>query len=537
MGIPSYFAYIIKQYPYIIKKYNSKILNVNNFYLDCNSVIYDIYHKLNIDEITSSITLTIIENVICKIESYIKQIQPTDTVFITFDGVAPLSKLEQQRTRRYKSWYQTQVKKKLSLDNKTDIWSTASITPGTKFMDTLDTMITQYFNNNFAIKYNIKKIIVSGSNIFGEGEHKIFEYIRRNPLLHNDTNTFIYGLDSDLIMLSIHHINICPNIYLFRETPNFIQSIDSSLEPNSNYYLDIPELTNAILLYMNNDKNIYIDNRNNKIYDYIFLCFFLGNDFLPHFPALNIRNGGIDKLLNTYREIIKENEFLTDGINISWKNVYKLVDSLSRMEDNYMIEEHKLREKKAKYFIKLETVDDKLKYFDSLPIYKRDIEKFINPVKPYWQSRYYNELLNVEVTNDIKNICVNYLQGLEWTFKYYTIGCPDWRWCYKYNYPPLLQDLRLYIPVFNTEFIQSNCSLPVTQIVQLCYVLPRMSLNLIPKRLYNKLITEHNDWYHSNCNFIWAYCRYFWECHVELPEIDITELEKFIDNNKNLLIE
>ena len=529
MGIPSYFSYIVKNHPEIIKKLLKGQMTINNLYMDCNSIIYDAVRNINFDELTDTATKTIIHRVIQKIEEYISLISPDNVLMVAFDGVAPVAKLEQQRNRRYKSWYQNEISKSIYKKAAgSDPWNTTAITPGTVFMQDLSVGILAHFKD--AQRYGLKKIIVSTSDEIGEGEHKIFHYIRSNAEEHSDKSTVIYGLDADLIMLSINHLPISEKIYLFRETPEFIKTIDSSLEPNETYLLDIPELARIITLNMNNDEELTTEQQKNRVYDYIFLCFFLGNDFMPHFPAVNIRTGGVDKLLNAYKATLGgTNENLTDGKTIYWKNVRKFVEFLAAMEDEYFKSEVKLRDKRERNNYPTGTPEQKYAKFDAIPTYERELEKYINPFKDGWRYRYYKCLFKIDIDEDrCKEICINYLQGLEWTMKYYTSGCPDWRWCYKHNYPPLLKDLLRFIPYFDTTFIQPNSHVAVTPLVQLCYVLPRQSLSFLPDKLYNKLKYDYAELYPTDCEFTWAFCKYFWESHVELPEIEIGELEKYV---------
>ena len=572
MGIPFYFSSIIQQYPQIIQKLVSPALapalasapaqqeeqqpiKINNFFLDSNSICYDCARRINYNEnMDVSTYAKIIRAVISKIEEYISIVKPDNLVMIALDGTPPVAKLQQQRERRYKAWYTAELIKNMEPEDKKayqkmeviDPFNTVEITTGTKFMAELNAGLLKHFGNPDL--YGVKTIIVSTSDEPGEGEAKIYEFIRTSGDIEKDSATMVYGLDADLIMLSINHLPVCPNIFLFRETPEFIKSIDSSLEPNENYMLDIPQLCDAIIANMKSSTTatatatagaLDAAKKINRVYDYIFLCFFLGNDFLPHFPAINIRTGGIDKLMNAYKATIADTpHVLTDGKTIYWKQVRKLVLFLAEKEEEYICDEMKLRAKKERIRYPSDTLEQKKKRLDAIPTYERDLEKYIDPFKPNWEWRYYRALFNTEMNAkhdedtdededaEKKRICTNYLEGLEWTFKYYTHGCPDWRWRYKYHYPPLLTDLIKYIPYFETEFVKQQTKNPISQMTQLCYVLPRPSLQLLPESIYKNLIKEHVDWYGIDYDFIWAYCKYFWEAHVLLPEIDLDELDR-----------
>lgn len=543
MGIPSYFSFIVKNHPNIIRKFLKANFPIDNLFLDCNSIVYDIYNSTFKNSVLNEdLQLNLIYSVISKISQYIETFGPLKRVYIAFDGVAPVAKLEQQRSRRYKSWYQNEISKKIMKNTTADVWNTTAITPGTVFMKTLNEMLYKHFNNPTTPTLSNLELIVSGSDVVGEGEHKIFEYIRNSSKTIKDDTNVIYGLDADLIMLSINHLPFCSKIHLIRESPHFIQSLNKDMDPNENYIMDIPELTKEVVQLMSNvevtiDQKTSVLNKN-KVYDYIFICFLLGNDFMPHFPSINIRRNGVNKIIDAYKNTIGHslNECLTDGSKIYWENVRKLLSHLEKMEHAYLLDEYKYRGKHNKNKINVTTDEDKLKIFEALPIYEREDELYINPFKPHWENRYYINLLNItdDITNEKKkDVCVNYLEGLEWVMKYYTSGCPDWRWKYKYSYPPLLKDLIKYIPTNDYSFFSQPIYNPVNSLTLLCYVLPRSSLNLIPGELFDKLIKDHSSWYSDNWRFKWAFCRYFWESHVVMNDIDIEELEDFLKENIN----
>jgi 5'-3' exonuclease len=120
---------------------------------------------------------------------------------------------------------------------------------------------------------------------------------------------------------------------------------------------------------------------------------------------------------------------------------------------------------------------------------------------------------------------MNYLEGLEWVYKYYTKDCPDMEWKYKYNYAPLMKDLIKYIPNERYEFIKNGSCKSLKREEQLMYVLPYENLYLLGEK-GEELKEKYEYLYPKHYEFTWGYCRYFWEAHPKIPEITMEMLKK-----------
>jgi len=517
MGIPSYFSYIIKNYTNIIRK-KASCEKIQHLLMDCNSIIYDAFRELEEKykkepfEV-STIEQRLIENTISKIQEYIVNVSPEKTAFITFDGVAPFAKMDQQRIRRYKT--QASI-------SSTSIWNTTAITPGTKFMDKLSNAVYKEFKYTKPDSLKHINVLVSCADEIGEGEHKLFEFIR-NTDCSLDT-VAVYGLDADLIMLSILHQQFCNKIYVFRESPTFKTVLSHEYDQRELLFMDILGLSNSIFQEMGNydpaDKNI-------RVTDYIFMCFLLGNDFLPHFPALNIRVHGMQILIDTYNQNIGRfrDRSLINRITrkINWKYVIIFLTELSKNEHRFLLKEYEMRDRFSHKKWPSKTDEDKETLLLNLPIIYRQDEKYICPTENGWEHRYYKRLFDMPNPDDtqIKEICKEYEEMLEWVYNYYIGEEIDWREKYKRDYAPLLKDLVKHMSIKGRERIVSKEKGVYSEIEQLTYVLPLCQLDLLPSEIKEKILREYKHLYPKEYSFKYAFCRYFWEAHPVLPEMEV----------------
>lgn len=112
-------------------------------------------------------------------------VKPKKILFMAIDGVAPRAKLNQQRARRFRAAQDRieSVEKARKDGNEVDekvMFDSNCITPGTEFMEKVGKYLKYFIRKKMKEDplWRNLKIVFSGHDVPGEGEHKIMQFIR-----------------------------------------------------------------------------------------------------------------------------------------------------------------------------------------------------------------------------------------------------------------------------------------------------------------------------------------------------------------------
>lgn len=488
MGVPSFFAYMLQNFPEFVTKLgdqfsmNGKKVVIDNFFIDGNSIIHESAQKIfnygtfkkDEDEFEDfsfdQKLLKVYEAVWRKIKHLQKFVAPTKMLYIAFDGVPPLAKMIQQRQRRYLAVHPSFVQSSTSrtdsdgseksLEKSSSSFDSNCISVGTEFMQTLRKYLEhKLIRNEFPVK-----TIFSSAAVKGEGEHKIMDHIRKHNLTEANC---LYGVDGDLPMLAI--ASECKSFYILREDKDChllnCTKIKLAFVKKLNESIDIEEVDEQI--------NEQI---NGLAKDFVFMCFFAGNDFLPKLQMFTLLKDAIDLMINTHKVLFKGRRALTRDDGINGENLISFVEYLYGLEKKCLERQ-----------INFETKDLDLENWTLLACAEKR-RKFTKYRKDTWVLNLfsYKKLYNSKIIKysmslkqhqRVCDVVKEYLKGLHWVYIYYVSGCPSWDWFYPYYYAPLMLDL---LDHFYDAEITFKDTMKINPLGQLSIILPPQSVNIVP---------------------------------------------------------
>lgn len=524
MGVPGFFAWILKNcgMDNIIKKKienNKKI----RLYIDCNCLIHpvcfqvlDHYKETNIsyDNLINKMFKRIFKYI-----DYLIKYTNAEYTYIAIDGVAPMAKINQQRKRRYKSSYEKIEKDNIKIKygkNINNIWNNTCITPGTEFMNKLDEQFKIYILN--------KNIKYSSYLEEGEGEHKILQILRNDKNVDEFINV-IYGLDADLIFLALSS-NI-DNIFLLRENNVFNKTKkeeDYNTIEEDLIYVSIDNLKICLKdIFYSYDINIV----GNYINDFIFLCFLLGNDFIPHIPRISIKNNGIDNIMLAYKDAINniKESLINDNYEI---NMVILIELLKNLLEIIKTKEIRVFKKEIPMNI-TEDYEKEIWKFDNLiniPFKDKLIQKYYNENYKY---NYYDEYFGGY--SNICQVCKDYCTGLKWITDYYFKKCSSWTWQYKYTHGPYISDIINYLTKNDINKLKLKLNEPLKPLEQLLVVIPPSQKELLPLKMRYLMTSSESkiiDYFPIKFKIDYHGYSSFYECIPIISSIDYKRLKSCV---------
>lgn len=627
MGVPKFFRWVTDRYPSILSGPISgppSTSNVDNLYLDMNGLIHECSHTDA--DLSEDLPFTVIvENIFNEIRRIFNIVQPTRVLYIAVDGVAPRAKLNQQRARRFRS--SRDRLKALQDTGASSSFDSNCITPGTEFMTNLSIALRAFIEHMLRTDplWTHLKVHFSGAEVPGEGEHKIVSFIRESRVLIDyqpNTRHCILGADADMIMLSLathepyflvlrdllsfnhrgppRSQNSAPVVassavttYSHQNGTGSTAACTSAAPVNSNRqrrggkvmnYVRINVLRECIVAELLEDLNHADFDHERVIDDFVFLTFLVGNDFLPHLPAINIGDDAFDIIFDAYKTVLASDPgyLVCEGqLDVArMELIFALigVTEMSLFHDQKVMQELKDKqaaERREKYAVlraqraaaiaeaaaaadngsvcsaesgtssvpaaiasvaavsQLDVADAEAAMPDansSDVIFTEPGGVSVMDRQEELKKEYYTTKFGIDIDTPsgqtaLREIIGAYLVGLQWCLQYYSCGCTSWTWYYPYHYGPFLHDLTglTSLPAYSTVPLGR----PLKPFQQLLACLPAASAQLLPAS-YNFLMND------AASPIRWFYPTDFstdkngkkqeYESTVLLPFIDIDQL-------------
>ena len=538
MGVPYYFKYLTTNIKYSVIPYIHNIPVI--LYLDFNSIIYEAKSNINIrskekgwtnDHKKIIIEYEICEEVLRLLEKIVNSVgvDKIKQVYIAIDGAAPMAKIIQQRQRRFKSAFEAESLQQIALDEgierKGFQWNSNAITPGTKFMDRLCAHLDGYIALLQSIHRDIEFTLDSSKN-YGEGEHKLLKHMDIHRTEHSSFQKVIYGLDADLIILSL--LRSYNNTYLYRETSYYPFQPD---DPVDYLYMDVSVMRETII---NEYWQQGMDTHQRLMIDYVFLTFLLGNDFLPNLFILKIQKGGFELLNELYIRGFNKIKchLVNKDLKIHLEFFRFILEGLGKVEDKILTEMFD-DQRRFRPFLnpKLSEYERRVTMFNFYP-YMIAEKDSVRIGQNGWRDRFYQYWLDCQPDKYmLDGMCDNYLEGLSWILQYYMNDCPSQHWYYKFPITPSIKDLVSYLVGKKDKYYKAEWELEAINtdywtIYQLLLAIPKSSIKCIPKEL-RPIISHRYFWYLFPTTFKLKtlYKRYYHECFPILPRLENNIME------------
>ncbi|CAN8071157.1 unnamed protein product [Agarophyton chilense] len=549
MGIPKMFRFLTDRYPLILQRLDEDHV-FDHFYLDMNGIIHQCTHPSD-----NEIAIEKLDEMFSRIFEYTERlfriVSPRKLMFLAVDGVAPRAKMNQQRSRRFRSAKEAERAMADAIARGDEIpegkpFDSNCITPGTEFMFELSQRFRKWIHEKMSSDPAWQQgctVVFSGSEAPGEGEHKIMDFIRKwkkSPNFDPQIRHCMYGLDADLMMLGL--VVHAPHFTLLREKVRYRKKqrkvpVMTGTDSDADEFqlLEIALLRDMLFLEfkrqdshdpwmrakgrrrpskleMNALKVTFPDGNpdfagsekaknpgfrydsRRIVDDFVFMCMLVGNDFLPNIPHLDIAEGAINLMFRIYKHMLP-----------SW--------------GGYLTQSHRLHPDRLESFIE-KVAHSEMQYFehrsetDGVPEYKS-----IEYREKYYELKFQFDVDGEQGHANVKRLRKFYMEGLHWVLQYYHNGVPSWNWYYPEFYGILASDMK-GLRSIKVAFKKGRPFRPLTQLMA---VLPPESAELLPSPMQELMVNPNSSvakFYPVEFNVDQNGKRNAWEAVVVVPFIE-----------------